>query len=244
MRSKLISVLVGLLIALCAYGQQMLDVVHLKNGGQVRGMIIEQVPGVSLKIQTADGSVFVYQMTEVEKTTKEAAPQQRNSSLQNNPSSPEIDVNAELKWKNGKFYLDETQISDQAAKNMLGVVLWDKYGEAYSKWETANLLSDLSLGLGGLGLSLGLSGLIWNNNTLMLVGAIGFAAGLVAFFPAVITTSNASKKVNAVIAEYNYGPGISNLNIILELPKNNTLAFNPTSTLPSYTQLFRISIPF
>jgi TM2 domain-containing membrane protein YozV len=48
------------------------DVVYLKNGGVVRGVIIEQVPGVSLKIKTHDGNVFVYAMKDVEKMTKEA----------------------------------------------------------------------------------------------------------------------------------------------------------------------------
>ena len=50
----------------------MTDVVYCKNGAVIRGTIIEQIPGVSLKIQTADGSVFVYKMEEVEKMTKEA----------------------------------------------------------------------------------------------------------------------------------------------------------------------------
>jgi hypothetical protein len=52
--------------------QQMDDVVYLKNGSIIRGMILEQVPNQSLKIQTKDGNLFVYQMSEVEKITKEA----------------------------------------------------------------------------------------------------------------------------------------------------------------------------
>lgn len=47
------------------------DVVYLKNGSVIRGMVVEQVPNVSLKIRTADGSVFVYAMDQVEKITKE-----------------------------------------------------------------------------------------------------------------------------------------------------------------------------
>jgi len=52
--------------------QNVQEVVYLKNGSVVRGIVIEQVPGVSLKIQTSDGSIFAYQMSEVEKITKEA----------------------------------------------------------------------------------------------------------------------------------------------------------------------------
>jgi len=47
------------------------DVVYLKNGSIIRGMIIEQVPNQSLKIETADRNVFVFQMDEIEKITKE-----------------------------------------------------------------------------------------------------------------------------------------------------------------------------
>ncbi len=47
------------------------EVVYLKNGGIVRGIIIEQIPNEQLKIQTRDGNVFVYKISEVEKITKE-----------------------------------------------------------------------------------------------------------------------------------------------------------------------------
>lgn len=47
------------------------DVVYLKNGSIIRGMIIEQIPGISLKLETRDGNVFVYKMEEIEKMTKE-----------------------------------------------------------------------------------------------------------------------------------------------------------------------------
>ncbi|MEI6434822.1 MAG: porin family protein [Bacteroidota bacterium] len=49
------------------------DVVYLKNGSIIRGMIIEQVPNQSIKIQTQDNNVFVYKIEEVEKITKEQA---------------------------------------------------------------------------------------------------------------------------------------------------------------------------
>ena len=48
------------------------EVVYLKNGSMIRGTVIEQIVGQSLKIQTADGSIFVYRMDEVEKITKES----------------------------------------------------------------------------------------------------------------------------------------------------------------------------
>jgi len=47
------------------------EIVYLKNGSVIRGTIIEQVPNESLKIRTSDGSIFAYEMTDVEKITKE-----------------------------------------------------------------------------------------------------------------------------------------------------------------------------
>ena len=48
------------------------DVVYLKNGSIIRGMIIEQIPNKTIKIETADRSLFVYPIDDVEKITKEA----------------------------------------------------------------------------------------------------------------------------------------------------------------------------
>lgn len=47
------------------------DVLYLKNGSIIRGLVMEQIPNESIKIQTADGSLFVYKMDEVLKITKE-----------------------------------------------------------------------------------------------------------------------------------------------------------------------------
>ena len=64
-----------LLAALSCYvgmlAQDMKDVVYLKNGSIIKGWVIEQIPTESLKIQTSDGSLFVYKMEEVQKIIKE-----------------------------------------------------------------------------------------------------------------------------------------------------------------------------
>lgn len=50
---------------------EMMDVLYLKNGSIIRGTITELVPDQQIKILTADGSLFVYKMAEVEKILKE-----------------------------------------------------------------------------------------------------------------------------------------------------------------------------
>lgn len=47
------------------------DVIYLKNGSVVRGIIVEQIPSETLRIRTKGGSEFVFKMSDVLKITKE-----------------------------------------------------------------------------------------------------------------------------------------------------------------------------
>lgn len=62
-----------------ARAQSIVESVYLKNGSIIRGVIVEQVPSESLKIQTRDGNLFVYRMDEIAKIVKESAPRYRSS---------------------------------------------------------------------------------------------------------------------------------------------------------------------
>lgn len=54
-----------------ALAEETRDIVSLKNGSVIKGSVIEQTPNESVKIKTADGSIFVYSWDEVSKITKE-----------------------------------------------------------------------------------------------------------------------------------------------------------------------------
>lgn len=71
MRKTLAAILTVLCLCLPLFAAQKQDVVYLKNGSVIRGEITEQIPNVSVKIETKDGSIFVYKMGEVEKITRE-----------------------------------------------------------------------------------------------------------------------------------------------------------------------------
>lgn len=73
---KLLLTMLLLVGSLYSFAQNWQEVVYLKNGSVIRGLVVEQQSGVSLKIQTADGSLFVFPMSEVEKIIKEF-PQQK-----------------------------------------------------------------------------------------------------------------------------------------------------------------------
>jgi TM2 domain-containing membrane protein YozV len=71
MRTFILMLSLFFLTVLSVKAQNYEEVVYLKNGSIIRGTIIEQIPNQSIKIQTRDGNVFVYNMAEVEKLTKE-----------------------------------------------------------------------------------------------------------------------------------------------------------------------------
>ncbi|MBX2973211.1 MAG: hypothetical protein KF797_08920 [Flavobacteriales bacterium] len=71
MKGTLLAILFALTTTLSFAQGNYQDVVYLKNGSIIRGVIIEQVPNKSIKIETADRNVFVFQMDEIEKLTKE-----------------------------------------------------------------------------------------------------------------------------------------------------------------------------
>ena len=60
------------IISFIALGQNnSTDVLYLKSGSVVRGQIIEQIPFQTIKIQTSDGSIFVYKTIECDSIRKE-----------------------------------------------------------------------------------------------------------------------------------------------------------------------------
>jgi hypothetical protein len=72
--SVLFLMLLFLIVSTVAAQQQLQDVVYLKDGSIIHGQIIEQVPNVSIKIQTRDGNVFTYKIESIEKMLREPAP--------------------------------------------------------------------------------------------------------------------------------------------------------------------------
>jgi hypothetical protein len=79
---KNLTLLLFILFASVSFGQNKYqEVVYLKNGSIIRGVIIEQVPNKSIKIETADRNIFVFQMDEIEKLTKEPYQGKGNRSI-------------------------------------------------------------------------------------------------------------------------------------------------------------------
>ena len=69
-----------------AIGVERIDVVQLKNGDVVKGIIVENVPNDYIRVELQGGSILTYQYTDIEKFLKEtiepkSAPQTQSSPL-------------------------------------------------------------------------------------------------------------------------------------------------------------------
>lgn len=85
-----IALLVFIVITTTAFGQTAKrDVLYLKNGSIIKGTIVEQTPPTQLKIQTADGSLFVFKYDEILKIEREDAAADAINNFQK-PAPPNI----------------------------------------------------------------------------------------------------------------------------------------------------------
>ena len=105
MKKIFFSIIFIFVITILAFAQQNYeDVVYLKNGSIIRGMIIEQIPNVSVKIQTEGRNVFIYKMDEIEKITKE-------EKLNNSNNDIKIDRNTPLTFSHWSIYQKDEKLS-------------------------------------------------------------------------------------------------------------------------------------
>ena len=138
MRKALLIVCAVVCSVFYASAQQYEDVVYLKNGSIVRGVILEQVPGTSLKIQTIGGSQFVYSIADVEKITKEIPAKNNRLNIVSKEKDAKvkhsIDWNIEYKGEvnvgyaiSGKSFNFDSYYSDSDGENDV---------ENAGKWQT------------------------------------------------------------------------------------------------------------
>jgi sRNA-binding regulator protein Hfq len=86
------------------------DVVYLKNGSIIRGLIVEQVPNETIKIETMDKSVFVYKLDEIAKIAKE---EKKGHTYSNTPLKTGSHAIAEVGYglKTGDYGLDVLKLN-------------------------------------------------------------------------------------------------------------------------------------
>lgn len=129
---KLLLSLVLVLSSLVMFAQNnMHEVVYLKNGSVIKGVILEQVPNESVKIQTSDGSIFVYPMADVERITKETVETQVQQ-------SSSYSVNGLMERDGRDLVIRGRELSDEELKALLSEDCYETYLSARKQFNTGN----------------------------------------------------------------------------------------------------------
>ena len=108
---KLLICLFMITVGFTVFSQEVYqDVIYLKNGEIISGIIVEQIPGISMKIETSENKVVTIKMEEIENITKEKTT--LNLAQQNNIKS-RFEGNAALGYDLGSsdYGLDRLMIN-------------------------------------------------------------------------------------------------------------------------------------
>ena len=79
-----------------SFAQKMIEAVYLKNGSVIYGTIIEQIQGESVRIKSRDGSIFLFRASEIDRITRERAPQTEREIVYLDRSYPLLAAHIEL----------------------------------------------------------------------------------------------------------------------------------------------------
>lgn len=144
--------------------QQEEDVVYLKDGSILRGVIIEDVPGESLRIRTRDGNVFRLSYDRIDRRTKEPVLAVAPAPAGGTPSQPRAQVTTGRKSPGVAFLLSFLIVGA---------------GQGYNgQWGKALLMAGgavTSLAIAGAGAEDCVDFEDCGRFTLGVVGALGFA---------------------------------------------------------------------
>ena len=236
---KLITFIAALLCAVTAFCQEWQEVVYLKNGSIIRGTVIEQVPGQSLKIQTADGK-----MSEVEKITKEQSAKAYSGGRGNNLLDGELECT--LTWGSPWFYVDGRKILASDAIELLGSDAYNEIKQYNSNWTGGDLLTWGGAGILGVALYHLIAGAVdtafdGHSSGHFIQAGIWGGLGALCFVPGLLIESNNQKKANEIVEKYNLSRAYSFLEPIPIKPVNlNTQ--QPQG--PGYYPVIAFAIPF
>ena len=135
------------------------DVVYLKNGSIIKGMIVEEVPNKTYTVNTTDGSVIVVNISDIaklRKEPKEGSPEEKTVKKENTGNSMILDkgyetnIEAGYGAKTGRYGLDVAKLA------FAGMYRFNKnlsagagLGMRYYTWENGGNSTLLPLFLNG-----------------------------------------------------------------------------------------------
>ena len=120
------------------------DVLYLKNGSKIKGSVVEMNPTNGVKIQTSDGSLFVYSLSDVDHVSKEDPDQ---------AAFDKVSTYGLINRKGSDFYWRDNgkNLTKREYETILDGELLSTFNGAQKQFKTGNTF--LGLGLGCLAIT-------------------------------------------------------------------------------------------
>ncbi len=149
MKRLLFALLITVTATLSVQAQSVLS---LKNGSMIKGEVLEMNPSGSVKIQTADGSVFVYDMEEVERVDKD---NEGYNAKGNNTYTFPIEKYGKIDRHGSGLYWEDTgkELTDDECSTYLGLDLNNTYKGAHKQFNAGRTC--IAVGIVCLGMTVG-----------------------------------------------------------------------------------------
>lgn len=189
------------------------NVVYLKNGSIIKGKVLEQVWGGNVKLETSDGSIFVFEGTDIERveSVKEEDISETDNMTQIIENTPQ---KIEVSSLTGNMYIEGQK---KSLKEMLR--LTDKVcPQAYNDFKKCKKMSNASIGLtvfGGISVIAGTALLVtdlsepysytYSNENSKLNSGISFLTiGAVSLISSLAIALSANNKYDKAVNTYNH----------------------------------------
>ena len=179
--------------------QNYTEVVYLKNGSIIKGIVLEQIPDLSLKIQTADGSIFVYQMHEVDKITKE------NLSLGESSDGQRTSLQrlGKMRRCGRDLWLDDRELSCSEVKELVGQIDYGTFCNARRQIGWGRAFTIVFFVALGLTVIFSILHYLNSDKEALLISNTFFVVTIISLILMIILKSVGKSRINWVAKVYN-----------------------------------------
>ena len=117
------------------------DVLYLKNGSIIKGSVLEMDPSNGVKIQTSDGSLFVYSISEVDRVSKD-------NLLNREESANKVKTYGQIERDKSSFRWKETGafLTSEEYRMIFDDELYDTFQGAHSQFNTGRTFMGIGIG--------------------------------------------------------------------------------------------------
>lgn len=132
---------------------------YLKNGSIIKGSLVEYNPLEGVKFKTADGSLFVYAMTEVDHVIHDdtAPVVVQNTNTEKLVNSGVFSGKIDRSKGNLYWTSNGTDLTDEEYSRFLGTELYNTFSKAHKQYNSGKTLQWIGIGISAFGAILFLS---------------------------------------------------------------------------------------